>query len=365
MKRPSSSIIAPKALPGRAFALPASLPPGSLLTPAHLTHLEMYGFAIVENVMSAAQCATVKQQWLATMASYEGTQLDPANRATWTTANLPASTRGMADWPPVAQEAWAWETRFVTAPVYAALWGCAEADLISSMDRVCFVPHERLRMNKANQAGWMHMDQARVARRGTLECVQGFVTLNDIGAGEVALQVLEGAHKYHRQFFDEHLAVVDPERLSKCQNADWHKFDKDEGRDHAWYLAQPGVREVRVHAPAGSMVLWDSRVPHHAMPPKDNAHRSQIDRFVIYSCMVPRAWATQENMKKRIKAFETGRATSHWPQDGKAFPKKPRTYGKDTVLLDPNDDPVEKQVALLPTRVSNYALLRRLVGYHQ
>jgi hypothetical protein len=160
------------------------------------------------------------------------------------------------------------------------------------MDRVCFVPHERLRLNKATQAGWPHLDQSRATRRGTLECVQGFLTLNAIGAGEVALTVYEGAHRYHKRFFDE-VVSKDAERAHKCAKDDWLKFDaKGAGADRAWYMAQPGVREVRVHAPAGAVVLWESRLPHHAMPPADNAQRSTVDRFVIYSCMVPRAWAT-------------------------------------------------------------------------
>ena len=230
------------------------------------------------------------------------------------------------------------------------------------MDRVCFVPYERLRINKANQAGWPHLDQARATRRGTLECVQGFVTLNDIGPNEVALQVYEGAHKYHKRFFEE-VVCKDADRAHKCANDDWCKFDAAAGTDRAWYMAQPGVKEVRVHAPAGSLILWESRLPHHAMPPADNAQRSRVDRFVIYSCMVPRAWASDAVLAKRIKSFEAGRATPHWPHEGKAFPHKPRTYGKDTTLLDPNFDPRVRQLPALETRTTNYGLVKRLVGF--
>jgi hypothetical protein len=252
-----------------------------------------------------------------------------------------------------------WEARLAAAPVFASLWGCPKEELISSMDRACFVPYTRLKINAKNKMGWLHMDQARLQRRGTLECVQGFVTLNDIGPGEVALTVYEGAHKHHGRFFSEHL---DAERSGKCANADWLKFEE---ADKAWYLAQEGVRETRVHAPAGSLVLWESRLPHHAMPPLEPAARSQIDRYVIYTCMVPRAWALPGALEKRIAAFEAGRATSHWPQDSKLFGLKPRVYGgkPEDVLLDPNYDPVKKQVEKLPQTVSDFPLLKKLVGY--
>jgi hypothetical protein len=253
-----------------------------------------------------------------------------------------------------------WEARLAAAPVFASLWGCPKEELISSMDRACFVPYTRLKMNKKAALGWWHLDQAVAGRRGTLECVQGFVTLNDIGPGEVALTVLEGAHKHHARFFSEHLA---DERLGKITK-DWVKFIPTE-KDKEWYLAQEGVRETRVHAPAGSLVLWESRLPHHAMPPENPAARSQIDRYVIYTCMVPRSWARLTILKRRIAAFERGRATSHWPQDARLFGEKPWVRGADPeeVLLDPHFDPVKKQVEKLPQTVSDYLLLKRLVGY--
>ncbi len=296
------------------------------------------------------------------MSTYAGTGFVKRNRATWTTPNLPHSTRGMHDWPPVAQEAWVWDVRLAAADVFASLWDCPKDDLISSMDRVCFVPYNRLKLNARTAKGWPHMDQSRVTRRGTLECVQGFVTLNPIGAGEVALTVYEGAHVHHAAFFKEHLSR-DHDRFTKCAKADWIKFD--EASDRAWFMAQPGVKEVRVHAPAGSLILWDSRLPHHAMPPADNAQRSTIDRYVVYVCMTPRAWATEDVLKKRIRSHETGRTTPHWPHDGGVFPLKPRLYSKDVTLLDPTFDPAKLQVAHLPEEVADYALLRRLVGYDE
>jgi ectoine hydroxylase-related dioxygenase (phytanoyl-CoA dioxygenase family) len=229
------------------------------------------------------------------------------------------------------------------------------------MDRVCFVPYERLKLNAVTADGWMHMDQSRRHRRGTLECVQGLVTLNDIGAGEVALEVFEGAHRYHKLFFEQCMPL-DSEEEKAANKRDWCRLSAEQKQ---WYLQQKGVKQVRVHAKAGSLILWDSRLPHHAMPPRDNSQRSKVDRSVIYSCMVPRSWATPKILKKRIKAFENGRATSHWPQDGNTFQYKPRTYSSDIELFESDFDPQERQLKFLPTQTTNYPLLRRLVGYEQ
>jgi ectoine hydroxylase-related dioxygenase (phytanoyl-CoA dioxygenase family) len=302
---------------------PRPIPNASLLTEAHVAQLERDGYTVVEGVFTPAQCDEIKAQWLAVMESYQ-TGFKADDKSTWRTDTLPVNLRGLQNWPPVSQESYVWSTRLATAPIFAQLWGVAESELISSMDRVCFVPAHRLRIHSGNTFGWWHIDQARRSRRGPLGCVQGFVSLNAIGTGEVALEVLAGAHQYHAQFFEAQLPLESPREL-KCKNADWHKFSQE---DFDWYLKQPNVCKTRVHMKPGSLVLWDSRMPHHAMPPADNAQRSTIDRYVIYSCMVPRAWVSPQTLKKRISYFEHGRTTSHWPQDGKPFGFKPYMHGQ-------------------------------------
>lgn len=327
----------------------------SPLTQRHVDELKARGFTVVEGIVGNKFCEETKRQWLACMQSYEsGFKAD--DPSTWNTDTLPINTRGMQDWPPVAQESYVWNTRLKAAPVFSELWGCKEEDLISSMDRVCFVPSNRLKITKRTEKGWLHLDQSSQNRRGPLHCVQGFITLNNIGAGEVSLEVLAGAHRHHKAFF-EHLAATDKTRDEGSEKADWLKFSDD---DLVWYEKQDGVERVRVHAPAGSIVLWDSRLPHHAVPPRDSAQRSSVDRYVIYVCMVPRAWASPATLLKRICAFEKGRATPHWPHDSRMFPLKPRTYGKELICKDFD---VTQQVNKTRQAVDDPTLFRRLIGY--
>ena len=278
------------------------------------------------------------------------------DKETWTTEHLPIGIRGMQEWPPVAQEKFAWETRLKALPIFARIWKVPPDSMISSMDRVCFVPSTRLKLNKKTELGWMHVDQSRRGRRGNLECFQGFITLNEIGASEVALEVMKGAHKCHRKFFEER-HPLNTETELKTKNSDWFKFAAE---DIAWYEKQPNVERTRVHAKAGSLVLWDSRLPHHAMPPRDNNERSDVDRYVIYTCFTPRAWANEATLKHRVKAFEGGRATPHWPHDKRMFNFKPRTYGNELPLADFD---VAKQLKKLKDESSDYELIKTLAGY--
>jgi len=317
-------------------------------TDQHRHELATRGWTVVENIIDMETCNVLKKEWLDTMESY-GTGFKADDPTTWLPSTVPPNLRGMQSWPPV-QERFVWEARLATAPVFAKIWDCAPKNLLTSMDRVCFVPPSRLH----NKQSWWHLDQTNTDLRGRFACVQGFVTLEDIGEGEVALEVMEGANPHHGTFFSEHL---DPQRAAKCTTGNWHKF---EPKDTAWYLSRPGVAVKRVHAPAGSLVLWDSRLPHHAGPPADPSKRSQKTRFVIYTCMMPREEASDKTIAKRLEAYEQGRAMSHWPNAPKLFAKKPRTYGKELPCADFD---IPAMVARAQKRVSDWPLMRRLIGY--
>lgn len=336
---------------------PSLLEEGSLLKPHHIRSLKENGFCVVDNVADASFCEDTKGEWRATMESY-GTGFKANDKSTWVTETLPWGIRGMQEWPPVAQEKYVWDTRLKALPVFAKLWNTAEDAMISSMDRVCFVPSTRLKLNKKTQFGWMHLDQASRLRRGNLECFQGFITLNDIGENEVALEVLAGAHRYHRKFFEECMPM-NSERELKCKNKEWLKFTPE---DLAWFEKQEGVKRTRVHAKAGALVLWDSRIPHHAMPPKDNAKRSKVDRYVIYTCMVPLSWTDEKTRKYRTNAFLNGRGTPHWPHDRSMFGLKPQTYGAE--LPCPKFS-IPDQLRRLKTKSTpkEYEQIKALVGY--
>lgn len=321
----------------------------SPLTKQHLKELRDRGWTVVENAISTKKRKKIKRQWLKTMESY-GTGFKADDPSTWTPKTVPPNLRGMQNWPPVAQEPWVWETRLSTAPVFADLWDCEKHNLLSSMDRVCFVPPSRLRTTKT----WWHLDQTNTEIRGKLACYQGFVTLEDIGEGEVALEVMSGAHRHHAAFFEEHLS---PEARKACQNGNWHKFTPE---DRDWYVNHDDVRPERVHMPAGSLVLWDSRLPHHARPPADPKKRSDLARFVIYTCMLPRGDTPEKVLAKRIKAHNEGRAMSHWPNAPKLFALKPRTYGQE---LPCSNFDVDAMLDRARSKVSDRALMRRLVGY--
>eukprot|EP01128_Nolandella_sp_AFSM9_P011218 TRINITY_DN793_c0_g1_i1.p1 TRINITY_DN793_c0_g1~~TRINITY_DN793_c0_g1_i1.p1 ORF type:complete len:363 (-),score=77.14 TRINITY_DN793_c0_g1_i1:53-1141(-) len=318
----------------------------------HIESLKQHGYCVVENALDVNEGNQIVKDWKKCYESY-GVGFKAADPSTWKLSkHRPMGTRGMQDYPPVSQEFWVWNARLAMAPIFSALWQTSESGLLSSMDRVCFVPPTQLLTGKT----WWHLDQSSVKRRGVLACVQGMLILEDIDEGDVALQVMANSHKHHAQFFEEHLSQ-DEVRFGKCKNMDWHKFNEG---DTDWYLKQKDVEKVRVHGKKGSLILWDSRLPHHAVPPPRDI-RSGRTRLCIYVCMVPRKLAPEKRILAHKKWFETGRATSHWPQDSKPFARIPRTYGG--ALREFPGFNLEKQLRDRDEKVSDVKKMRRLVGY--
>eukprot|EP01118_Nematostelium_gracile_P015868 TRINITY_DN6445_c0_g1_i2.p2 TRINITY_DN6445_c0_g1~~TRINITY_DN6445_c0_g1_i2.p2 ORF type:complete len:162 (+),score=33.25 TRINITY_DN6445_c0_g1_i2:395-880(+) len=109
---------------------------------------------------------------------------------------------------------------------------------------------------------------------------------------------------------------------------------------------------VLLGAPAGSIVLWDSRVVHCNSPPLTKP-RSETDvtRMVNYICMLPKDKATPEVIEQRLLAVKNGMTTSHWPT--KWHPKKPprhprskyglKMIGMSTDVLSAED--IDKEMA--------------------
>jgi hypothetical protein len=55
---------------------------------------------------------------------------------------------------------------------------------------------------------------------------------------------------------------------------------------------------------------------------------------------MPRNMCNTNNIKQKQKAFEEGRATTHYPCKIKLFPKIPRTYGGIIPEITPINKPV-------------------------
>lgn len=219
--------------------------------------------------------------------------------------------------------------------IFSGIWKTYK--LLVSYDGISIsLPCENTNRGWSKGKEWFHTDQS--FQRNSFECVQGLVNIFDVNRGDATFRFLRKSHKLHGEF---------QKKFQITHSSDWCLLTPEQKQFYIDKLGRDS--DICVQAPAGSLVLWDSRTIHQGMEPQKGRKQKAI-RCTPYVCMTPAAFASQEELKKRIKYFEERRTCNHWPHKIKVFPKVPRTYGKPVPRVD-KDELVETE------------LMRKLVGY--
>jgi len=146
---------------------------------------------------------------------------------------------------------------------------------------------------------WAHQDQDPT--KPGFRCLQGLVNLLPNGPEDGGLIVCKGAHllseEFHKEFANE------PDRIHQWTN-EWYGFTESGLK----WLADKGCEWTKVCAGPGDLLLWDSRTPHYNLSPK-----GETPRFCVYTCYMPAADASQEDLIRKKDAFERRVGTTHWP----------------------------------------------------
>ncbi|CZR69134.1 uncharacterized protein PAC_19034 [Phialocephala subalpina] len=133
-------------------------------------------------------------------------------------------------------------------------------------------------------------------------CLQGLVNLQPCGPDDGGLIVCKGAHLLSEQFHED----MKYEKRIPQWNPEWYGFT-DVGM--AW-LVDHGCTWEKVCADPGDLILWDSRTPHYNKSPENG---STQDRMAVYTCYMPVAEASQDDLIKKKDAWDRKVGTSHWP----------------------------------------------------
>lgn len=312
-------------------------------------HLAEHGWAVVPGVLTPAECAAVRSgMW--DHAERLLPQVSRDDPATWrTVVQRLYPNHGMLHQHHqfgVCQAAFDVRQHPKVARAFEQIWGTTE--LTSSIDGVAFgLAPETTNLGWENK-GWLHLDQSPT--RNEFECVQGWVTAEEVGEGDATLRVLSGSHKYHAEFA-EHFGLQHAEGDTKKQRskkkADWYKLTDEQV---VWYLSK-GCSTVDIQCPAGAQVLWESRTVHSGKSPTKGRAVAR-NRYVVYTSYLPVSCLTPRLAEKKRKAVLAGRMTSHWADCRKLFAKNPQTFGK----------PLVDMPEYVPPRLSRRGA--RLFGWH-
>ena len=207
----------------------------------------------------------------------------------------------------------AWNIR--TTPkiidIYKTIWNTDELSV--SFDGCCWIPKNLKKKDNI----WTHTDQAPNSKG--LKCYQGFVALTS--NKERTLVVYKGSHKLHEKYFEDR-------GIKSSKN--WQLIEHD-------YLKSIEDKRRCLNVPAGSLVLWDSRVFHQNRYGKPMSE----ERIVQYVCYLPKnnKGNTESQKKKKLKYLNELRTTSHWPYPIRVNSLQPPTYGDKSILIDYNSLP--------------------------
>ena len=224
-----------------------------------------------------------------------------------------------------AQVSWDLRQNEKIVDLFSHFWKCSKNDLLVSFDGLSFNPPPEITKRGWNKNNtWYHTDQSYTVN--DFKCIQSWVTGLDVNEGDATLSFMEGSNQFHKECA-ETFVITDKKN--------WYKLTKEQ---ELFYTAK-GCSYKNIKCPKGSLVFWDSRTIHCGVEASNEREVSNF-RAIIYLCYMPRALCSKANLKKKQKAFEDLRTTSHWPSNPTLFGKHPRTYGAELPEITACDKPV-------------------------
>lgn len=283
--------------------------------------LDKYGVAVIKNIINENECNEyIEKAWknFNILTSKMKNPILKNKPETWKTIYelYPLHSMLLQHWG-VGQWDFLWDIRCNknVNEVFAKIWNCETNDLLTSFDGLSFhLPPEQTGRGWYRGNDWLHTDQS--SEKKGLYTVQGFVTLFNINKYDASLCIFEGSHKSHESFFKDHNII---------EKKDWFRLQKEIQYE---YLYNKGHKKVCVLAEKGSIVLWDSRLFHQGIEPQRERTKTNT-RLIVYTCMTNRTRARPCDLKKKQKAFNEQRMTTHCPHKPILFSKIPRTYGNE------------------------------------
>jgi hypothetical protein len=305
--------------------------------------LEKYGVAIIPSLLNENECEAMKKgmwDYLEQVTKDFETPINRNDNKTWSELSKLWVKHSMLiqQWKiGHAQFIWNLRQNPKIVNIFSKIWNTKPEDLLVSFDGASIhMPPEITKKGWFRGRTWFHTDQSFT--RNNLECIQSWVTANDVNKGDATLAFYEKSNRYHEDF---------QKKFDIKDKSDWFVLKEQKYKD--FYLKK-GCKLQYIKCPAGSLVLWDSRTIHCGQEALKEREKPNI-RCVSYLCYTPRNRSTDNNLKKKIKAFEEMRTTNHWPHKQKLFPKKPRTYGQEIAPIANISEPIVNELG------------KKLIGY--
>lgn len=293
--------------------------------------IEIYGVAIIPNVLDDIECESIVNgiwDFLEHITLEWETPLSRNNTSTWREFYklYPLHSMLIQYWGiGHAQISWNIRQNIKIVEIFAYFWKCDVNELLVSFDGLSFnLPPEITKKGWNRNNTWYHTDQSFTTPE--FKCIQSWVTGLDVIEGDSTISIMESSNIYHNEFKNKY-QITDKK--------DWYKLNTEQLQ----FYTEKGCSIKNIKCPKGSMIFWDSRTIHCGIEASNKRQKMNF-RAVIYLCYMPRNLCSKTNLKKKQKAFNELRTTSHYPCNIKLFSKSPRTYGEILQKITPINPPI-------------------------
>jgi hypothetical protein len=210
--------------------------------------------------------------------------------------------------------------------IWSQLLNCNYKDMLVSFDGFSFLlPPEHTNENWCDDKPMpYHLDQSLKVTEAS--GYQSFVTAYDIGKDDATLCFFDKSHLLTKEFVDE---------FGIMTNSDWVQFNTAHIN---WFKNK--CTESCITCPAGSMVIWDSRLVHCGRKPK-RGRSMPMYKCIAYLSYSPRNLASEDVIKKRKEGFHKKNTSNHYAHRAEFF------YQNDTSEINEIDDQELYEIGML------------------
>jgi len=244
--------------------------------------LDKYGVVVIQNYFKKPEKSKKRiVKWMVSI-SDELTE----DKETWKSSNMPYGPRYGMMQTLVTHCPEVWKIREKMYPLFADLHNTKE--LYTSMDGASVHPPPT---KKSPTKDWPHIDQTK----SDPWCVQGQAVLT---TSTSVFRCTPKSHKKNKEILE--LCGVEE------NSSNWLKFTPDQIEQLKEMFK---FWQMPIYAPAGSVILWNSKTIHSAQ------HQLQNDnswRCVVYVCMRPQDQFTNRNKTTLKRCVQECRTTNHW-----------------------------------------------------
>lgn len=228
-----------------------------------------------------------------------------------------------------------WKIREMCHKPFSRIW--RDKNLLVSYDGANFFPPTKSEVFRE----WFHCDRSRIDD-DKYNQIQGQVVLTESGEkdGGLVLITTKDPHPkaYESLWYDY---------LQKHKSQGYGRFDVDANDS----LIQGKGHIIKVCAPAGSLILWNSKIIHCNAPPQ-YTEGVENERFTLYVSMHPRKYATSVDLQKRVEGYERGWVSGHVCVGHQCHPRPPVSScnfpSVDTIIPAPATTPLRRMLIGYP-----------------